>query len=175
MEIVDYDPDWFGDFEAERQRISRALGSLARRIDHNGSTSVRGLAAKPILDIQISVEHLHPLSTYEGLLATLGYVHVPHSDDSFCPFFHKPTTWPHTHHIHVVQAGGDEERRTLAFRDYLRANEAVAREYEQLKRELVRRYDTETLSGRERYADAKSGFIERVVQAALDAGFGKDL
>jgi GrpB-like predicted nucleotidyltransferase (UPF0157 family) len=63
----------------------------------------------------------------------------------------------------------------LAFRDYLRANEAVAREYEQLKRELVRRYDTETFSGRERYANAKSEFIERVVQAALDAGFGKDV
>jgi GrpB-like predicted nucleotidyltransferase (UPF0157 family) len=175
LEIVSHDPSWAREFDAERNRISLTFGTLARRIDHNGSTSVPGLAAKPIIDIQISVEHLHPLTAYAGPLASLGYIHVPHPDDAFCPFFHKPKAWPHTHHVHVVQAGGDEERRTLAFRDYLRVNDAVAREYDQLKRKIVHRYDLETFSGREAYAHAKSEFIERVVRIALDAGYGRSL
>jgi GrpB-like predicted nucleotidyltransferase (UPF0157 family) len=115
------------------------------------------------------------MTAYAGPLASVGYTHVPHTDDAFCPFFHKPEGWPHTHHVHVVQSGGDEERRTLAFRDYLRANDAVARDYEQLKRVLARRYDMETFSGREGYAHAKSEFVEWVVRVALDAGFWRNL
>src|SRR5690349_19436789 len=121
-------------FAAERERLTAALGGLAMRIEHNGSTSVPGLAAKPIIDIQISVVALTPLSPLVDSLAPLGYVHVPHPDDAFCPFLHRPATWPHSHHVHLVEAGGLEERRTLAFRDYLRAHAAAAREYEQLKR-----------------------------------------
>jgi len=172
MNIADHESAWANAFDAERHRIARALGTLACRIDHNGSTSVPGLAAKPIIDIQVSVERLQPLNRYAAPLAELGYVHVPHPDDAFCPFFHRPDTWPHTHHVHVVQAGGDEERRTLAFRDYLREHPAVAREYGLLKRRLAHEYDLETLSGRDGYANAKGEFIERVVGIALEAGYG---
>jgi len=175
VDIVSHDPGWVREFDAERHRIRLAFWKLVCRIDHHGSTSVPGLAAKPIIDIQVSVERLQPLSTYAPLLIGLGYVHVPHPDDLFCPFFHRPKTWPHTHHVHVVQAGGDQERRTLAFRDYLREHRVVAREYELLKRHLIDRYDAKTFSGRESYADAKSEFIERVVRIALEAGYGRNL
>ena len=104
--IVDYDPLWPLDFEAERRRIAAALGDLAVRIEHNGSTAVPGLAAKPIIDIQVSVPSLQPLAPFVDTLGSLGYVHVPHADDSFCPFFHRPAAWPHTHHVHLVRAGG---------------------------------------------------------------------
>src|SRR5262245_59447244 len=132
IEIRDYDPEWPALFTAERQRIASELGSLALRIDHNGSTSVPGLAAKPVIDIQISVRQLQPIESFGAGLGRLGYTHSPHGDDAWCPFFHRPATWPHTHHVHVVEAGGAEERRTLAFRDYLRENAQVAREYEML-------------------------------------------
>lgn len=174
MQLVDYDPGWAAAFDVERHRIALALWKLARRIDHHGSTSVPGLAAKPIIDIQISVDRLQPLTAYSILLATLDYVHVPHADDAFCPFFHRPKTWPHTHHVHVVQAGGDEERRTLAFRDYLRDHSVVAREYLSLKRHSVEQHDLNTEEGRESYATAKSAFIERVVRDALDAGYWRN-
>ena len=134
---MDYDPHWPAAFEAEANCLLNALGALALRIDHNGSTSIPGLGAKPIIDIQISVVALRPLAEYEERLGTLGYVHVAHPDDSFCPFFHRPRRWPHTHHVHLVEAGGAEERRTLAFRDYLRDHPDVAREYEDLKRDLA--------------------------------------
>jgi GrpB-like predicted nucleotidyltransferase (UPF0157 family) len=166
------DAGWPRAFDAERQRIAAALGGLARRIEHNGSTAVPGLAAKPIIDIQVSVDRVQPLEPYAVPLSSLGYVHMPHPDDAFCPFFHRPESWPHTHHVHVVEAGGGEERRTLAFRDYLRDHDDVAREYETLKRELIRRHNLETPAGREGYAIAKSDFIERMVQLALTAGYG---
>jgi GrpB-like predicted nucleotidyltransferase (UPF0157 family) len=158
-------------FEAEEDRLRDALGSLALRIDHNGSTSIPGLAAKPVIDIQVSVAVLQPLERYERPLSAIGYVHVPHPDDAFCPFFHRPLHWPHSHHVHLVEHGGHEEARTLAFRDYLRDNPDDARAYEQLKRHIAARVATDDHEARERYADAKSAFIERVIAKALKSGY----
>jgi GrpB-like predicted nucleotidyltransferase (UPF0157 family) len=174
LEIVDYDPHWPAAFDAEANRLLNALGALALRIDHNGSTSIPGLGAKPIIDIQISVVALRPLAEYEERLGTLGYIHVAHPDDSFCPFFHRPRRWPHTHHVHLVEAGGAEERRTLAFRDYLRDHPDVAREYEDLKRNLAEKLATDSES-RESYAQAKTDFIERVIALALSQGYPQEL
>jgi GrpB-like predicted nucleotidyltransferase (UPF0157 family) len=171
LRIVSYDPKWPEEFKAEARRIREALGSLALRIDHNGSTSIPGLAAKPIIDIQVSIDSLTPIGAYGDSLRTIGYYHLPHPDDSFCPFFHRPSEWPHTHHIHVVKAGGDEERRTLAFRDYLRDHADEARQYEHLKRELAARLRWNNAEARESYARAKTDFIERTVTVALNAGY----
>jgi len=173
IQIVPYDPGWVHGFEKERARISGALGEIARRIDHNGSTAVPGLAAKPIVDIQVSVAALQPMADYGERLRALGYVHVPHPDDSFCPFFYRPSGWPHTHHVHVVQAGGAEERRTLAFRDYLRDHPDAAREYEHLKQELAGRFATIDPESHEAYAGGKTGFVERIVAMALSSGYPK--
>jgi GrpB-like predicted nucleotidyltransferase (UPF0157 family) len=171
IEIVAYDPGWPAAFEAEAVRLRAALGKLARRVDHHGSTSIPGLAAKPIIDIQVSVAALLPLAAYGSGLATIGYVHVPDADDSFSPFFHRPAQWPHSHHVHVVERGGLEERRTLAFRDYLRDNPGEAREYERLKRHLAALNDADSAGSREDYARAKSGFVEQIVALALAAGY----
>lgn len=121
LEIVPYDPCWPSAFSAERDRIAAALGDLALRIEHNGSTSVPGLAAKPIIDIQVSVRRL--------------------------------------------------ERRTLAFRDYLREHPRVAQEYEALKRELAPQHSGADFSSREAYAQAKAAFITRVTESALAEGY----
>ena len=155
----------------EAVRLRNALGSLALRIDHTGSTSVPGLAAKPIIDIQVSVAALQPIAAYAAPLRAIGYVHLPHPDDSFCPFFHRPSHWPHTHHVHVVQSGGAEERRTLAFRDYLREHGDAVREYEQLKRNVARQIKPSDRESREAYARAKTDFIERIIAVALASGY----
>ena len=107
-EIVAYDPGWPAAFEAEAARLRAALKTLALRIDHHGSTAVPGLSAKPIIDIQISVATLQPLSAYGTRLEAIGYVHLPHPDDSFCPFFHRHVDWQHSHHVHVDERGGRE-------------------------------------------------------------------
>ena len=166
--ITPYDPRWPGMFAAERARLAEALGSLAQRIEHQGSTAVAGLAAKPIIDIQVSVASLQPLEAFIAVLSSLGYVHVPHADDVRCPFFHRPADWSHTHHVHLVVTGGEEEARTLAFRDYLRSHPEVAEAYELLKRRLARDADGGTFSGREAYAAGKTEFVERVTRLALE-------
>ena len=175
IEIVPYDPGWPDAFEAEAARLRAALKTLALRVDHHGSTAIPGLGAKPIIDIQVSVSTLQPLSAYGARLEAIGYVHVPHSDDSFCPFFHRPTRWPHTHHVHVVERGGREERRTLAFRDYLRDHPDMAREYEDLKRTVAAQIVVADRESQEKYAVAKTDFIERVVSLAVDRGYPRDL
>jgi GrpB-like predicted nucleotidyltransferase (UPF0157 family) len=167
MEIVAYDASWPAAFEAEAARLRSALALIALRIDHNGSTAVPGLAAKPVIDIQVSVASLVPLSAYGDPLRALGYTHLPHPDDAFCPFFHRPAGWPHTHHVHVVEHGGAEERRTLAFRDYLRAHADAAREYEALKRALASQYAADDADAREAYARAKTEFVEGIIARAL--------
>ena len=85
--------------------------------------------------------------------------------------FYRPRDWPHAYHVHVVQAGGLEERRTLAFRDFLREHDETAREYAALKRRLAATSDAVDARSRERYAMAKSDFVERIVAAALAAGY----
>jgi GrpB-like predicted nucleotidyltransferase (UPF0157 family) len=167
LEIVPYDSAWPDVFAAEKRRLLDKLGDLATRIEHHGSTAVPGLAAKPIIDIQISVPTLHPIDRYVRPLAELGYVHRPHPDDEFAPFFHRPAVWPHTHHLHVVEAGGEEERKTLAFRDYLREHAGVAQEYERLKRSLAPTFSAMAFDTRQAYADAKGEFILRVTRQAL--------
>jgi GrpB-like predicted nucleotidyltransferase (UPF0157 family) len=120
------------------------------------------------------VPALQPIAAYGERLEAIGYVHVSHPDDAFAPFFHRPAQWPHSHHIHVVQGGGAEERRTLAFRDYLRDHATVAREYEQLKHRLARQLEARTDDSREAYARAKTEFIERVVAIAVGSGYPRE-
>ena len=175
LSIVPYDPDWPLAFGRERDRISAVLGDLALRIDHHGSTSVPGLAAKPIIDIQVSVRRLQPIESYGAGLTHLGYLHLRHPDDSVCPFFHRPASWPHTHHVHVVQSGGMEERRTLAFRDLLREHPETAREYEDLKRKLAPLHSALDFASRQAHAGAKAEFVTRIMERALAAGFPREL
>lgn len=176
LRIVPYDPAWPVQFAAERDRIETALGPLALRIHHHGSTSVPGLAAKPVIDIQVSVAELEPLDRWRIALGALGYVHVAHPDDAVCPFFHKPRDWPHSHHVHLVRSGSDEERRTLAFRDYLRDHADVAGEYERIKRQLAAAvHDAALFGAQESYANAKTPFVVSVTERALSEGYPKVL
>jgi GrpB-like predicted nucleotidyltransferase (UPF0157 family) len=171
IDIVPYDPQWPAAFAAEAGRLAAALGPLALRIEHNGSTAVPELDAKPVIDIQISVASLDRLAIYREPLEAAGYVHVPHEDDAFCPFFHRPAEWPHTHHVHLVVTGAAEERRTLAFRDYLRDHPGAAREYQRLKRDLAARHAGRDAASREAYSVGKSAFVERMVALALNSGY----
>jgi GrpB-like predicted nucleotidyltransferase (UPF0157 family) len=174
VKLVPYDPAWPGEFKVERNRIASRLGDIALRIDHHGSTSIPGLAAKPVIDIQVSVAELHPIEAYAPLLAQLGYEHLPHPDDALCPFFYRPSRWPHSHHVHVVQAGGVEERRTLAFRDYLRENPSLAREYQDLKLRLAPNFSAGDFVSRQAYADSKGHFINRITELALARGYPRE-
>jgi GrpB-like predicted nucleotidyltransferase (UPF0157 family) len=170
--IVPYMDEWPHSFTTEARRIRARFVDRALRIDHVGSTSVPGLAAKPVIDIQISLASLEPRDRLLSDMQILGYTHVDIGDgfDLIYPFFKRPAQWPSSHHVHVCEAGGEQERRHLAFRDYLRTHMSVAEEYLSLKRELARVCGGATAESRESYALGKSDFVERVLVRAFAEG-----
>lgn len=153
VEIVPYDPSWPQRFEAERGAILDVLGARARRIEHFGSTAVPGLAAKPIVDIMLTVEDPDDESSYAPALERLGY-RLRVREPGHRMF--RPDT--RDVHLHVWPAGGDDEERHILFRDRLRADAGDRAAYEQLKRSLACRW-----SDMNYYAREKGPFIERVV------------
>ncbi len=174
IELVPWDPAWPAAFVAEAERI-RGLADLdAVRVDHVGSTAVPGLAAKPVIDLQISLRRLHPLEPHVAALARLGYRHVAHPDDATYPFLHRPEGWPHSHHVHLCEAGGEEERRHLAFRDYLRDHPAERDAYLAEKQRLAAEAPAGSFESRNAYAEAKGGFIAPRIRRALELGYPRE-
>jgi GrpB-like predicted nucleotidyltransferase (UPF0157 family) len=164
VRIVDHDPAWPIRARDELRRLEAALGPLAARLEHVGSTAVPGLAAKPILDLQVSVAAIEPRARYVELLERLGYLFVPDPGSADYHFFAKPARRPRTHHLHVCQARGEQELRHLAVRDFLRAHRDEAARYEALKRELVRRCPQDRLA----YIAGKDAFVGELEARALE-------
>jgi len=119
ISIVSYDARWLRRFAALGDRLRGALGDLALRIDHIGSTAVPGFAAKPVIDIQISVAALEPAGPFREPIEKLGYVYRPGNTERTKRYFREPPGAPRTH-LHVRRAGSFSEQFPLLFRDYLR-------------------------------------------------------
>jgi GrpB-like predicted nucleotidyltransferase (UPF0157 family) len=164
VRIVDYDSAWPELAAAEAGRIEAALGELAVRTDHVGSTAVPGMAAKPIVDLQVAVADVEPTARYAPSLEALGYLFAPDPDSPDFHFFGKPAERPRTFHLHVCGAGGDHERRHLALRDYLRVHPEEATRYAELKRELVALHPGDRLA----YIAGKAAYVAALERRALD-------
>jgi len=174
IELIPYDPSWPAFFEAESASIREAMGGLALRIEHVGSTAVPGLAAKPVIDIQVSLASLESVPICSEALSKLGYSHVSlGAFDLVYPFFQRPA-WPSTHHVHLCARGSELERQHLAFRDYLRSHPGVAAKYLDLKRGLAAAHDGATLESRERYSLSKTEFVTSVLERALAEGYPRE-
>lgn len=163
--IVEYDPRWLLMFEEESARIAKVLSKdLVVGIDHIGSTAVPGLAAKPIIDLLVSV---HSLAEAKQIavspLEELGYAYWFDNPDNQRMFFVKglPPNSPRTHHIHIVESNSILRERLL-FRDYLRKHPDEALRYAQLKRHLVQQFPTD----REAYTSGKTEYVQSVMQKA---------
>ncbi len=160
IEIVEYDPRWPDLYAEERARVEAVLGDLAESIEHIGSTSVPGLSAKSIIDILVTVAHLGPVDPYIERLANLGYEYFPVLGSADRYSFGRGI--PHTHHIHIVEHGGEAHILPIAFRDYLRTHPETARQYEALKRQLADRFH----DNRQAYNQAKTDFIRAIEMKA---------
>ena len=137
IKIVDYDADWPKKFETNARIIADALGGSAQRVEHIGSTSVPGLAAKPIIDILVVVPDSAYESAYLPQLEAAGYVlRVREPDWNEHRMFRTPER---DVHIHIYSAGCPEIQRNLTFRDCLRRSIDDRRRYEQTKRELAKK------------------------------------
>jgi GrpB-like predicted nucleotidyltransferase (UPF0157 family) len=174
IEIVSYTPAWASAFESEATALRKALGRRVLRVEHVGSTAVPGLAAKPVIDIQVSVQSLAPFEVFIEALAPLGYGFVSVGEfDPVYPWFAKPGRWPSSHHVHLCVAGEEQEAKHIAFRDYLRSNPQQALRYETLKRKLADEHEGENLRDIENYSLAKTEFIEASLACAGFAWRGK--
>ena len=158
--LAEYDPQWPQLFERDAARIRDALGDRALVVEHAGSTSVPGLAAKPIIDIVLVVEDSADESAYVPQLEAAGYVLRIREPDWF---EHRLFKGPDTNvNVHVFSRGCDEVDRMLVFRDHLRADAGDRRRYEDAKRELASR-DWRYVQN---YADAKSGVVAEILSRA---------
>jgi GrpB-like predicted nucleotidyltransferase (UPF0157 family) len=161
--IVDYDPDWPRRYEVLRARIAPAVGDLAAEIVHVGSTSVPGLAAKPIIDLNIRLRSSADLPTVIERLASLGYRHEGDLGIVAREAFATPPGYSvHDHHLYVCAPDWAGHTDQIAFRDYLRAHPRAARAYARLKRSLAGKYR----DNRGAYANAKAGFVAAVLKRA---------
>jgi GrpB-like predicted nucleotidyltransferase (UPF0157 family) len=160
IEVVAHDERWPPRFEQWRRQLADALGHAALRIEHVGSTAVPGLAAKPIVDIQISVRDVEREAAYVPAIERAGVslrVREPGHR-----YFRPAGDRPRDVQIHVCDAGSAWERDHLLFRDYLRVTPAARHAYGRLKLELADRYADDRLA----YTDAKSAFILDTLDAA---------
>jgi GrpB-like predicted nucleotidyltransferase (UPF0157 family) len=155
--IVDHDPRWAERYEHERAQIVAALGGRVLALEHIGSTSVPGLAAKPIIDIDLSVADVEDEDAYVSALVAAGYVLRVREPG------HRMLRTPERDvHLHVCGHGSEWERRHLVFRDWLRTHPDDRRRYEAVKRELATREWDDTND----YADAKSDVVADIMARA---------
>ena len=160
VRLVDYDPAWPGLFAREEARIRSILGERVVRIDHTGSTSVPGLAAKPVIDITMVVPDSSDEPAYVPDLEAAGYRLIIREPEWF---EHRVFKGPDTNiNLHVFSPGCQEIDRMVGFRDWLRTHDDDRDLYERTKRELA----SQTWAYVQNYADAKTEVVEAIVSRA---------
>jgi GrpB-like predicted nucleotidyltransferase (UPF0157 family) len=158
--LAEYDPEWPALFEREARRIRAALGETVVQLEHTGSTSVPGLAAKPVIDIALIVPDSADESAYVPQLEAEGYVLRIREPDWHQ---HRLLKGPDTDaNLHVFSVGSVELQRMIGFRDWLRTHDEDRDLYERTKRELAAR----TWRHVQHYADAKTGVVEEIIARA---------
>jgi GrpB-like predicted nucleotidyltransferase (UPF0157 family) len=166
LQVVDYDPAWPGLFGREADRVRAVLGDRVSQLEHIGSTSVPGLAAKPIIDMLLVVPDPGDEPAYLPDLEAAGYVLVIREPDWYQ---HRCFKGPDTDvNLHVYPPGCPEIERYLLFRDRLRRDPAERARYQRVKRELAERDWTYV----QQYADAKTEVVEAIIARARAAAGG---
>jgi len=161
INLAEYDATWPGLFEREAARIRSILGDRVLLLEHVGSTSIPGLAAKPRIDIVLAVPDSADEAAYVSPLVAAGYV-LRIREPGW--FEHRVLNGPDTEvNLHVFTEGCPEIERMLAFRDRLRTHNDERRRYEAVKRDLAARHWTYV----QHYADAKGEVVEAIIDRAL--------
>jgi GrpB-like predicted nucleotidyltransferase (UPF0157 family) len=157
--IVPYNELWPVRYAQLRDQLARAIGEIAVDIQHVGSSSVPGLAAKPTIDIAIGVRTMDEGRRADDALRALSYAKGVENFPDWRYYDREEHARGENVHLHMVPFGGDRWNRYLLFRDHLRANCDVAAAYEKLKRELAAEFGRDRLS----YVEAKTEFIDAVL------------
>ena len=177
MILSDYNPAWKDAFHAFARIYGDALGDLITRIEHVGSTAIVGIAAKPIIDIDLVMADYSKLPAISAKLAALGYRHngdqgIPQREafnrlDDKAPWTGENRAWL-AHNLYLCPEDSRELWRHVTFRDYLNQHEAARLEYERIKRDIEARAggDRKVYAGIKENEGVCSAFVERVLNAA---------
>ena len=164
VEVVPYSEAWPSMFDDARVGLAMALGDAARSIEHIGSTAVEGLSAKPTIDILIVVERIEDFLERLLQVEALGFDYRASNtfvggDDHL--FLRKVANGKRTHHVHVLRVGSPEIEAYRLFRDALRSDAALRKEYETIKTDLAARHPDDRM----RYVTEKAEWVEGVVRS----------
>ncbi|TBY68958.1 GrpB family protein [Rhizobium leguminosarum bv. viciae] len=159
--ICDWSAEWAEKFRTKAAVIREALGTHAKRIDHIGSTAIRGLAAKPIIDIQVSVAAFDPLDSLVEPLKAIGYVWRSANSELTKQYFRESPGQERTH-IHVRRLGSWHEQWPLLFRDYMRLHVEEHEPYVDLKRSLAAQFQND----RAAYTTGKEDHLWQIIRRA---------
>jgi GrpB-like predicted nucleotidyltransferase (UPF0157 family) len=164
VEIVEYDPAWPDRFAEQEARVAAVLGPwLAGRVEHVGSTSVAGLSAKPVIDMLAPVRSLAEAQDAVRVLEADGWLFWPEDPcRHYRLWFLRPRPEARTHHLHVIEHDHPHARALLVFRNALRADPTLCRDYARLKVDLAHQHG----DNRNAYSNAKSDFVEQVLREA---------
>jgi GrpB-like predicted nucleotidyltransferase (UPF0157 family) len=163
IEIRDYDPSWKEKGQAVIKELYTLLSPFgATQVEHIGSTSITGLPAKPIIDVMAEIYTFEKIEEIAALLTSSDWHYVPPELDNrpWRRFFVKVKNDKRVAHLHLIRAGEERWHKQLLFRDRLRENPFLLEEYKNLKYKLVEQFAND----REVYTEAKSAFIERVLE-----------
>lgn len=157
-----YHDQWKIMFEEEAKLIDHIMGSEILEIYHIGSTSVRGLMAKPIIDIMPVVKDISQIDRFNSAMVAIGY--EPKGENGIIGrrYFQKGGDM-RSHHVHIYESGSSEIERHLAFRDFLQVHEGIAKQYGDLKKELSLRFPYDIQS----YIKGKERLVIEIEQKAL--------
>jgi GrpB-like predicted nucleotidyltransferase (UPF0157 family) len=158
-----YSADWPAQFEREAERLRELLRDELVGVHHIGSTSVPGLAAKPVIDLLPVVREIARVDDFERVFTEAGYEAWGEYGLAGRRFFTKDRAGHRTHNIHIYGVGNPDVERHLAFCAYLRGNENARLEYEAVKRDVYARYSADI----EAYSDGKNGWIKKMEPVAL--------
>ncbi|UOQ48985.1 GrpB family protein [Gracilibacillus caseinilyticus] len=162
VELHHYNPEWANEFQYEKKRITAALGDKIIGIEHIGSTSIKGLKAKPIIDILAGVQDLREIHGFVSPLNEIEFEYVPKPEWKDRSFFRKGLWGQGTCHLHICEFNSKEWEEKLLFRDYLMQHPEAAGDYALIKEELAEKYKFD----RQIYTKRKEPFIKGVIEKA---------
>jgi GrpB-like predicted nucleotidyltransferase (UPF0157 family) len=161
LALSPYQPGWPARFRVEAEVLRVALAALTPAVEHVGSTAVPGLAARPVIDMLIGLPAPVLIDAFSARLSNFGYMVLPPSQADGVRVVVRQVRGVRKHHVQVVSTYGDDWHRILLFRDLLRHDEALARQYTLVKLDLMRQHHGDAVA----YAKGKASFIRAIVGA----------
>ena len=164
VKLVAYNSKWVDLFDKESRLLSRHFGKTIFKIEHVGSTAIRGIPAKPIIDIDVAVKSLRVARMMNAKFTKLGYAKRPKPGRPWEVLYVKGLPEKRTHYVHVIPWQSIRGRDDVMFRNFLRLNKSRATQYADLKRKLAKKYSL----NRDKYTRAKSAFIKKTLVLAKE-------